>query len=237
MGAGHAALAVSPAGPVQAVPPATPHRGPPQHRLAPRGQDGQRLHPQFSGLRPAGEWEPLSDASDSVAELGSPCCPGGRGWAVSGRPGPGGWHPGCSGRRPGTRCKLSGNACRPGGTAQAGTGTSLSPVSTTGALTTAPCTGSRGPLQKARQAGGLLAVLVTRAGSLPNTRNSPGALPVRSLGQGRPRAFDPRKLRGPTNHAETPTLSRNGVVPTETRRGRCPAAAVTRVGRTVTHGC
>lgn len=91
MGPGHSSLAVGPTGPVKAVPPAAPHRGPSQHRLTPRGQDSQRLHPKFSGLRSSGEWEPLSYKSKTVAELKSSrfTCPDGGGWTVPGRAGPG----------------------------------------------------------------------------------------------------------------------------------------------------
>ena len=55
VGPGHSSLALSPTRPVKAVPPAAPHRGPPQHCLAPRGQDSQGQHPQLPGLRPTGE--------------------------------------------------------------------------------------------------------------------------------------------------------------------------------------
>ena len=55
VGPGHSSLALSPTRPVKAVPPAAPHRGSSQHRLAPRGQDSQGQHPQLPGLRPTGE--------------------------------------------------------------------------------------------------------------------------------------------------------------------------------------
>lgn len=73
VGPGHAPLAVRPTGPVEAVPPAPTHRGPSQHRLPARGQDSQRLHPEFSGVGPAGEWASVAD--NPGGGLGAPAGP------------------------------------------------------------------------------------------------------------------------------------------------------------------
>lgn len=56
VGPGHSSLAVSSTRPIKAVPPAPTHCGSSQHCLTSRGQDSQRQHPEFSGLRPSGEW-------------------------------------------------------------------------------------------------------------------------------------------------------------------------------------
>lgn len=54
VGAGHPALAISAAGPVQAVPPAPTHYWAPQHRFPSRGAHRQRHDTQLPGLRPSG---------------------------------------------------------------------------------------------------------------------------------------------------------------------------------------
>lgn len=54
VGAGHPALAVSAARPVQAVPPASTHHWAPQHRVPPRGAHRQRHDAQFPGRGPSG---------------------------------------------------------------------------------------------------------------------------------------------------------------------------------------
>lgn len=54
MGAGHPALAISTAGPVQAVPPAPTHHRAPQHRFPSRGAHRQRHDAQLPGLGPSG---------------------------------------------------------------------------------------------------------------------------------------------------------------------------------------
>lgn len=54
VGAGHPALAISTARPVQAVPPAPAHHRTPQHCLPPRGAHRQRHNAQLPGCRPPG---------------------------------------------------------------------------------------------------------------------------------------------------------------------------------------
>lgn len=54
VGAGHPALAISAAGPVQAVPPASTHHRAPQHRFPSRGTHRQRHDAQLPGLGPSG---------------------------------------------------------------------------------------------------------------------------------------------------------------------------------------